>query len=305
MDLRDAFFQVISDYAQLDSKITILTNDMEVFALNSFKKRFPNQFINVGVSEQNLLNVASGLAYTGKKVLIFGILSFIVNRAYEQLKLNICGMRLPVILVGIGPGLSFSFDGPSHHSLTDISLVRQLPGIKIYEPCDAISAESVAKNVLEFTNPTLIRLDKGVFSFKNQKNIKYLDGVIEIKPASRLNLIYSGTFHEYVSLLNLKLNEKKIEHGIFNIVNIWPVSPLLESIIRDSKEILVVDENTSSGGLFSIISEMIVLNRLNTKVSCINLNSDSIFEYGDKDWIRNRNGFADKFEAFERGLSER
>ena len=104
-DIRDAFFDEVSNAARLDPNIVIVTNDMDVFSLRKFKEDFPQRFIDVGVAEQNLINVAAGLASTGKKVVVFGILSFLTTRCYEQIKLNICGMNLPVIIFGIGPGL--------------------------------------------------------------------------------------------------------------------------------------------------------------------------------------------------------
>ena len=104
IDIRDAFFDEVSNIAKQDHTVVIVTNDMDVFSLRKFREEFPQRFIDVGVAEQNLINVASGLASTGKKVIVFGILSFLTTRCYEQIKLNICGMKLPVVIVGIGPG---------------------------------------------------------------------------------------------------------------------------------------------------------------------------------------------------------
>ena len=93
-DLRDAFFDELYILAKRNKNLIILTNDMDAFSLQKFKKKFPKQFINMGVAEQNLINFSAGLSSTGKKVYVFGIASFVSFRCYEQIKFNICSRNL-------------------------------------------------------------------------------------------------------------------------------------------------------------------------------------------------------------------
>ena len=109
-DMRDAFFDEIYLESIKNPDLIVITNDMDIFSLRKLKKQRPNQFINVGVAEQNMINIASGLASTGMKVIIYGIAPFVVFRCFEQIKMNICSMNLPVSIVGIGSGVSFAFD---------------------------------------------------------------------------------------------------------------------------------------------------------------------------------------------------
>ena len=133
-DMRDAFFDEIYLESFKNPDLIVITNDMDIFSLRKLKKQRPNQFINVGVAEQNMINIASGLASTGMKVIIYGIAPFVVFRCFEQIKMNICSMNLPVSIVGIGSGVSFAFDGPTHHAIQDISVMNALPEMSILNP---------------------------------------------------------------------------------------------------------------------------------------------------------------------------
>ena len=162
-DIRDAFFDRICKYAFRDDKVVIITDDMDIFSLRKFKRTCPNRFINAGVAEQQIINCAAGLAAEGKKVIVCGIASFVTFRCYEQIKVNICSMKLPVVIVGLGVGLSFSFDGPTHHGIQDISVMRSLPEIDIYNPCDTDSAQKCADIAYLSECPVYVRIDKGMF----------------------------------------------------------------------------------------------------------------------------------------------
>jgi transketolase len=288
LDIRDAFFQEISNYALSDPDFIIITNDMEAFALEEFKSKHPDRFINSGVAEQNMVNVAAGLASAGKKVLIFGILSFISTRCFEQIKLNICGMNLPIIIVGIGPGLSFSFDGPTHHATNDITIMRQLPELRILNPSDEVNALTSAKIALDFSSPTYVRLDKGQFPVINSKYISqenYSSGLVEIATGPQKLVLFTGTVLEKAQLIHDQTQKNVEGTGLICVIQIKPVPIKLISILSNAKEITVVEENSLSGGLFSIISETISANGFDVKVKFALLKNDQAFKYGDRKWI--------------------
>ena len=111
-DVRDAFFDKVYDLAASDENVVFITADAAALSLKKFKKDFPERFINVGVAEQTMVLLATGLAMCGKNVFVYSIIPFITQRALEHIKVNICSMNLPVTIVGCGAGLSFGFDGP-------------------------------------------------------------------------------------------------------------------------------------------------------------------------------------------------
>lgn len=159
MELRDAFFDALYERAKHDQKILVLTADMWADGLDQFKRAFPDRTISVGIAEQNLINVATGLASSGFRPFCVAIASFIVYRCYEQIKLYLSDMGLPITLVGIGPGISYAWDGPSHHCLYDVQILSVLPGMKIITPRN--QGEAAAAAIRTDLAPTYIRLGKG------------------------------------------------------------------------------------------------------------------------------------------------
>ncbi len=134
VDIRDAFFDKLYNIAKNDSQVIFMTADMAAFGLVKFKNDLPNQFINVGIAEQNMVSVAAGLALRNKKVFIYTIIPFATERCYEQLSVDACGMNLPITIIGVGPGLTYGSDGPTHHGTQDIAIMRSLPKITILNP---------------------------------------------------------------------------------------------------------------------------------------------------------------------------
>ena len=159
IDIRDAFFDEFYNIASKDSNIIFLTADMGALGLEKFKIDFPNRYINVGVAEQNLVNVAAGLALAGKRPFIYGIASFITQRCYEQIKVCIYDMNLPVTIIGSGPGLSYGADGPTHHLINDIAIMSVLP-IIILTPTNVELARKAVQIAYSSQLPVYIRLAK-------------------------------------------------------------------------------------------------------------------------------------------------
>ena len=133
IDIRDAFFDSFYELGAADESVVFLSSDMDAFSLRKFKNDFPERFVNVGVAEQNMVNVAAGLAIAGKKVFCYGIGAFVTMRCYEQIKVNLCSNNLNVNIIGAGAGFSFGHDGPTHHGLQDVALMRVLPEMSIID----------------------------------------------------------------------------------------------------------------------------------------------------------------------------
>lgn len=159
MEIRDPFFQRLHRLAQEHDEIVVVTADMWAMGLDPFKRDFPERCVDVGIAEQNMVNVAAGLALEGKRPFCVAIASFAVYRCYEQIKLHLSDMRLPITVVGIGPGLSYAWDGPSHHCLYDLDVLGCLPGIRILDPKSVEDAALAAALAYEQA-PAYVRLRK-------------------------------------------------------------------------------------------------------------------------------------------------
>ncbi len=162
MDVRDAFFEELYKIAQEDKNVVFLTADMGAWGLTKFKEDMPDRYFNVGIAEQNLINVSAGLTLAGKNVFAYAIAPFITYRCYEQIKVNLCDNKLGVTLIGAGPGLTYKTDGPSHHCVFDIPIMQVLP-VTILTPRSEEEARQAVRTGYENKMPTYVRLGRGEF----------------------------------------------------------------------------------------------------------------------------------------------
>lgn len=158
--MRDAVFNKLYELASRDKNLMIVTADMGAPALDRFRRDFPDQFLDVGIAEQNMVAVAAGLVLSGKRVFTYAIASFAVSRCYEALKVNFTFTGLTLTVIGVGAGTTYWEAGPTHHALDDIPLM-QLLGATIYEPTDDKSAAIMTEMVYNATGLTYLRLPRG------------------------------------------------------------------------------------------------------------------------------------------------
>ena len=262
-DVRDIFFENIKKIFLKNNNFFILTNDADVFALQKLKNH--PRFIDAGVCEQNLVNIASGLARKGKKVLIYGFCNFLCHRSFEQIKINICSMKLPVFIVGIGPGFSFSYDGPTHHGVQDIANMYTLPELQIVNLSENKLAHYFSRNILKISEPTYFRLDKGILYSKHKFNIS--NGFNYLKSKNKKKIIITSGYFSRLSeqlVYDKRLNDVSII-DLFNFKKLNMIK--LYKIIKNYKKLIIYDENTKSGGFSFIINDLIV--KRNLKFSTI------------------------------------
>jgi len=155
---RDTFFNSLFKLAKEDKRIMVVTADCGAPSLDQWRNELPCQFINVGIAEQQMIALAAGLALEGKRPYCYAIAPFATLRCYEFIKVDICLMNLPVVIVGVGAGLSYSEAGPTHHATEDIAIMRALPNMRIA----SISNNEQAREIVSEEGPLYIRLDRQV-----------------------------------------------------------------------------------------------------------------------------------------------
>ena len=133
-DFRDTVFTAVREIMRADGGAMVLVNDQGAMVLDQIKVECPERVVNVGIAEQNMMSVAAGLALCGRSVFVHGIIAHIVFRALEQIKIDICLHNLPVTILGIGAGLSYEKDGPTHCGLDDVPVMSVLPNLRIWDP---------------------------------------------------------------------------------------------------------------------------------------------------------------------------
>jgi len=285
-DIRDAFFDEIYEIGKADRNMLFLTDDMDAFGLRKFVRDFPVQFINIGVAEQNQVNVATGLTLCGKKVFIFGICSFMTMRCFEQIKFNICGMNLPVVVVGVGAGFSFDSDGPALHGTQDIAIMRSLPEMTIYNPPDAMSASAVARLAYEKDGPSYIRLDKGVYPVIYENKHELQNGFKVVRSIQAVNIISTGYMTSVAIRLVEELEKQGVNVGLLDLMRLKPVDPLFYKTIENTESLITIEENSLIGGLGSIVGELLIDNDSDIKLKRIGSQDRQFIVYGTRDWLQ-------------------
>src|ERR1700690_3140252 len=166
-DSRDAVFQELYDIAIRDSRVIVLSGDTGAMMFEKFQKNIPDQFYNLGLAEQNMMSVAAGLAKAGKRPFVYAISNFTTLRCLEQIRNDVCGMNLPVTILGSGTGFTYASDGMTHHMTEDVAIMRALPDMTIFSPSDYNSCALMVRHVYEhMETPVYLRFDKGPFQKK-------------------------------------------------------------------------------------------------------------------------------------------
>jgi len=158
--VRQALSDGLVKAAQYNSKVILLTGDHGYALFDDFRKRFPSQYLNAGIAEQNMVGMAAGLARAGYFPIVYGLSAFVPIRVLEQIKLDVCHDNLPVIFLGDGAGFVYSSLGTSHQSTEDIAATRALPNLSIYSPADRFEMSAAIDLALDSKLPTYIRIGK-------------------------------------------------------------------------------------------------------------------------------------------------
>ena len=275
-DIRDIFFENVKNNFLKNKKNYILTNDADVFALKKIKNN--QRFIDAGVAEQNLINIASGLAKYNKFPLVYGFCTFLTFRCYEQLRFNVASHNLNIKIIGIGPGYSFPYDGPTHHGTQDLYLMYLIPEFEIYNISDNNLANIVSKNLSSMKGPVYIRLDKGVLNY-NQNIIYDLKKGFEITIKNRNSnklLITTGIF-------NKTANELAIKNKDFDVINLFKIKNFNKikfvNILKKYKKIIVYDENAISGGISPVIQKILTEYNIKSELVFLCSSDKQLFKY--------------------------
>lgn len=158
--MRDAFSDAIVGAARQDPKVLLLTGDHGYALFDAFRKACPDQYINCGIAEQNMVGVAAGLAKAGFKPIVYGLAAFVPIRVLEQIKIDVCYENLPVTFIGDGAGVVYAQLGTSHQSTEDIAALRAIPQLSIYSPADRFELTACMQDISTRQTPAYLRMGK-------------------------------------------------------------------------------------------------------------------------------------------------
>src|ERR1039458_6013339 len=182
--MRKAFIDALTDLASADDRIILLTGDLGYMVMEPFRARFPDRFINVGVAEQNMIGLATGLAEAGLRPYTYSIATFASLRPFEFIRNGPVLHHLPVRMVGMGMGFEYGHGGPSHYALEDIGALRTLPGVPIVIPADSPQTTTALAKTRHLSGPVYYSLGK-----EDRTRLPGLEGRFEL---GRVQLVRRG-----------------------------------------------------------------------------------------------------------------
>jgi transketolase len=287
--MRDAFLDRLCKAMAFDEKIFFVSADFGSPVLDRIRDEFPDRFINVGIAEQNLINVCAGLATEGFKVFAYAIAPFITMRCYEQIRVNLVLLsvvrKMNVTLIGVGAGYSYVVSGPTHQCYEDLSIMRALPTMSVYSPSDHVSAAGLFETCLENDGPKYLRLDAQVLPviYENESpNIA--EGFQKLRSGNNICLLATG----YMVHTALKVAENLASHDISaTVLDMYDISNFnsesLKKELHKYKSIVTLEEGFKGrGGLDSMMFDWISANKLTTKLLNIGVEGSYKFELGSR-----------------------
>jgi transketolase len=291
--MRNAFIEELVALAEVDERVMLLTGDLGYMVLEEFQKRFPDRFVNCGVSEQNMLGVATGLAESGFVPFAYSIATFSSLRPYEFIRNGPVLHDLPVRIVGVGGGFDYGHNGITHFALEDYAVMRAQPGLTTVAPADADQARAAVRATAALARPVYFRISK------RGDVLPELDGKFEL---GRLELLRRGAdaaivaigsiAHEAVAAANL-LAEQGIEVSVALVSSFNPSpSEELSSLLERVPLALTVEAHYRNGGLGSLVAETIAERGLGCRLLRAGVGEMPRGEAGSQRYLEERHGLS-------------
>ena len=283
--MRNHLIRRLASLARADKGIFLLTGDLGYGVVEEFEKKFPEQFLNSGVAEQAMMGIAAGLANSGYKPWVYSIANFPTFRCLEQIRNDVCYHNFDVTIVAIGSGFSYGTLGYSHFGIEDMSVMRALPGMRVYSPANSLELDFVIDSCLKYRGPKYIRLDKGAGStFERVDNPSASIWSYKSIDKSRISILTTGTIlSEAIKAARLLESQ-----GILVEVQSVPFvsSEALTIEMLQNRFVVTVEEHSLQGGLFSCVAEFATTNMLNTRVQGLGINPTKLQVTGSQEYLR-------------------
>lgn len=298
--MRIAFINTLTKIAKSNKNVLLLTGDLGFSVFENYMEKLPNQFLNAGISEQNMTGMAAGMAIEGKIPYIFSIVPFVTMRNFEQIRNDICYQNLNVKIVGVGAGFSYGSYGHTHHGLEDIGILRTLPNLTIFSPGDPFEAAFVTEKAFSMNGPVYIRLGRAGEPIIHNENDKLQVGKgAIIQKESDICIFVTGA----MLATALSVSRELADNGIsVQLVSMHTIKPLDIDLIRetfDMKAIFSIEEHFITGGLGSAIAEVLAENGYKGIFKRFGVPDRFTKEIGDQEYMRKVNGLsADSVAAF-------
>lgn len=247
------------DAAKEDEKFVLLTADLATLSgMDRYIKTYPDQFINVGIAEQNMLGISAGMAAEGYHPVVTTYATFVTMRSCEQIRHYLGYMQQKVVVVGSGAGLSQGFAGNTHYTIEDISMMRAIPNLQILSPADGASAAKLFHVALASENPVYIRLTGNLncpIVYKEDVPFEF-GGSNVLREGQDITIFACGTMVSTALAAAKQLSEQGIEASVVDMYSIKPLDKEAIYAAKGSKLIVTLEEHSKMGGLGAAVAEV-------------------------------------------------
>jgi len=290
--MRDAFIATLTELAAADPSIMLITGDLGFGVLSDFSSRFPKQFLNAGVAEQNMTALAAGMALEGHKVYTYSIANFTTLRPLEQVRNDICYHDANVTLVSVGGGFSYGQLGMSHFATEDLAILRALPNMQVIAPADPWETKILTRQMYNNPGPKYLRLDKGSADTPEIADSVCLGKARKVYAGSDVTLIAIGAILSEALGAAEELTNKGISTQVLAVHSLKPFdkASVLEAA-KKTRGIVTVEEHNIIGGLGSAVAETCLEAGVSLgffrRIGLADLYPSKV---GDQDYLRNAYG---------------
>ncbi|MBF0175382.1 MAG: transketolase [Magnetococcales bacterium] len=293
--MRDSLIERIYHRMRTDEDIFFLSADMGAPILDHVRADFADRFINVGIAEQNMVNVATGLALEGFKVFAYAIAPFFL-RAFEQIRIDLALMAqhhpLNVNLIGVGGGVSYDVSGPTHHCLEDLTTFRALPNVHLFSPCDWYGAADFLDYALEVPKPKYIRLDGKAFPaiYSAERPLPAKEGFCTLRPGQQVMLVATG----HMTRIALEV-AARFAPGQVGVIDLFLLKPVAEEklvqALAGCHHIITMEEGfTDKGGLDALLRSVHHRHGLSQKMLSFGFQDEYMSKFGNREYLYQLNG---------------
>ncbi len=292
--MRNAFASEITSLAGENKNIVLLSADIGMHLFDEYKSRFPDRFFNCGVAEANMIGMAAGMALSGLHPVTYTITPFITIRCLEQIKIDVCYHNLPVIIVGMGSGLSYAEIASTHQSCDDITLLRVLPNMTVICPGDPLEVRLSLRAALEHKGPVYIRLGKKGEPVVHQQPPEFIIGKgIEISTGSDVCLLSTGNVLPIVKEASEELKRRGLSAQVVSFHTVKPLDEeLLNKVFSRFKLVVTIEEHSLLGGFGGSIAEWLTGNGASRRAPLLRIGIPDtfIYEAGKQAYFRGKYG---------------
>jgi transketolase len=257
--MRTRFIQTLAQLAAEDPRITLIVGDLGYSVVEDFAKRYPGQFWNAGVAEQDMTGIATGLAMAGRVVFTYSIANFATLRCLEQIRNDVCYHRASVKIVAVGCGYAYGAHGYTHHGLEDLGILRTLPGMAVATPADPLECEETVRLLARTPGPAYLRLGKNKEPLLHSEPLRLEMGrLLPLRAGSDAAIFASGPILAEALGAADRLRLRGIDAGVVSVPWLKPFDrdTVLE-IARRTPLLVSVEEHGPYGGLGSALAEVL------------------------------------------------